>query len=119
MSLDTSLRKVASSVLNKLGTAAILRHVTGSGYDTATGVATSSTTDVTVKGRLDDYLDREFSDRIQRGDRKFMIAASDVIFPPVAGDEVLIGGQSFRVIDPVRIEWVQEQAAVYVLQIRH
>jgi hypothetical protein len=115
--LDAPLRKVASTVLAKFGTSAVLRRVTGTGYNTTTGTMSPTTTDTAVKGRLDDYLDRELSDTIKAGDRKLTIAAADVPARPTVSDTVLYGGLVYQI---VRVESViaKDASALYVLQVR-
>ena len=118
MSLDTPLRKVAKTVLGKFGSSGTIRRVTGTGYNTTLRKMTPVTTDYVVKGRLENYVDRDFSDTIHAGDRQWTIAAVDIPFTPTVDDVVdLADGLTYEIVN-VKPEMATNQAAIFVLQLR-
>ena len=56
MGLASSLKKVASKSLVKLGGSVTIRQVTNGSYDTATGTVSESNSDTVVKGLLEYFL---------------------------------------------------------------
>src|SRR5262245_6771345 len=98
MSLDSALRKAASSVLRKFGTPVVVQRVTLGGYNPATGKPASTITTANVRGRLDDYTDRELNNRIAAGDRKLTVAAADMNFEPATSDRVQVGSLVYEII---------------------
>lgn len=117
MSLDSALQSVASRVLTIFGTSVTIRRVTVGTYSTATRSQAPTNTDYMVKGRLDNYTDKEIQGTIQAGDRKLTIAAADVVFVPVPHDKAVIGSVPFDVVAVTR-EQVVDSPALYILQIR-
>lgn len=117
MSLDTPLRKVAQTVLKQFGTSVTFRRVTGTAYNTTTRTMTPTTADTVVKGRLDEYKDRELSDTIHAGDRKLTVAAADLAYTPSVDDKVVIATVMY---DIVRVEpqLATDLAAIHVVQLR-
>lgn len=115
--LDAPLRKAASTVLSKLGTSIAIRRVTSTAYSTVTRSMMPVTQDFTVKGRLDEYTDRQLSDTVRAGDRKLTIAAADLTFEPTVDDQAVIAGTIYEVIR-VMTELATDQAAIYVMQLR-
>lgn len=117
MTLDAPLRKVAQSVLAKFGTSVTIRRVTGTSYSTTTRSMVPTTADTVVKGRLDEYLDRELGEVVHVGDRKLTIAAADLTFTPTVDDKVVIATLVYEVIR-VQSDIATDAAAIYVMQIR-
>lgn len=114
--LDQPLRKVAQTVMATFGTSVTIRRVAGT-YSTATGTVTETNTDKTVKGRLSNYRDRDFSQLIHVGDRKLEVAAIDVGFLPTIDDVVLIGGVEHEIVN-VTQDLATDLPALYTLQVR-
>lgn len=117
MTLDAPLRKVAKSVLAKFGTDVTIRRVTGTSYSTTTRSMVPTTSDTVIKGRLDEYLDRELGNIIRVGDRKLTIAASDLSYTPTVDDKVVIATLVYEVIR-VQSDIATDAAAIYIMQIR-
>jgi hypothetical protein len=117
VTLDTALRRVASTVLAKLGTPVTIRRVTPGTYSTTTRSHTPTVADTTAKGRLDDYRDRELSNTILAGDRKLTIAAASLSYEPSPKDRVVIGAVDYEIVN-VTHHRAQDEAALYELQLR-
>lgn len=125
--LDTSLRKVAKTVLKIFGTDVTMRRVTPGAYSTVTRTVTPSNVDTVIKGRLDDYTNRELSASaanasgvasVLASDRKLTVACADLANEPRAEvDKVLVASLAY---DIVRVETVlaTDLGAIYVLQLR-
>jgi len=104
MTLATPLRKVATKLMSKFGGDVTLRTVTPGIYNPTTGTASEATSDVTIKGVLEDVNAREVGDLIQAGDRRLTIAAADVSAVPTTADRVVISGVTYQVIRITTIE---------------
>jgi hypothetical protein len=117
VSLDAAVRKAAKTVLAKFGTSTVIRRVTSTAYDTTTGKMAPVTTDTTVKGRFEEYTDRQFSETIKAGDRKLTIAAEDLTFTPSPAEKVVTAGIVYQIVN-VKQEMATDQAALYTLQLR-
>ncbi|AGH57685.1 head closure Hc1 [Cyanophage KBS-S-2A] len=104
MTLATPLRKVATKLMSKFGGDVTLRTVTSGVYNPTTGTASEATSDVTIKGVLEDVNAREVGDLIQAGDRRLTIAAADVSAVPTTADRVVISGVTYQVIRITTIE---------------
>ena len=117
MALATSLRKVASKLINKFGGAVTLRTVASGVYNPTTGTASETVSDVTIKGVLQDVNAREVGDLTQSGDRRLIIAAADVNAAPTAADRIIISGVTYQVIRIVTIEQ-DNQPITYELILR-
>src|SRR5574342_1286531 len=124
MGLDAALRKAAKAVLGKFGTAVIIRRTTDTAYNTTTRKMSPVTRDYDLKGRLDNYTDRElgFSPitetglRVLANDRKLTIAAADLNITPDVSDKVIIAGEVFEIVN-VKSVIATDQAAIYELRV--
>ena len=110
MALSSSLRKTASKLMSKFGGDVTLRRVTTGAYDPNTGTATPSTTTSTVKGVLENVLEREANDLIKGTDKKLTIAAADVSFEPAVSDQVTVSGRIMQIVQVNKIE--QDNTAI-------
>ena len=117
MTLATPLRKVATKLMSKFGGDVTLRTVTLGVYNPTTGTASETTSDVTIKGVLEDVNAREVNDLIQAGDRRLTIAAADVTAAPTSADRLVIQGQVFQIIRIATIEQ-DNQPITYELILR-
>ena len=90
--------------MSKFGGDVTLRTVTPGIYNPTTGTASEATSDVTIKGVLEDVNAREVGDLIQAGDRRLTIAAADVSAVPTTADRVVISGVTYQVIRITTIE---------------
>lgn len=117
MSLATPLRKVASKLMSKFGGTATIRFVTPGVYNATTGTVSDVTSDVAVRGVLEDINQREVNDLIQAGDKRLIVAAADVTTAPGTEDRVLIGGVTHQVI---RVDTIEQDntAITYELILR-
>lgn len=117
MSLATPLRKVASKLMAKFGGVVTIRRVMPGVYNPATGTVSEVTTDVTIRGVLEDIGLRQANDLVQAGDKRLTIAATDVAFAPSTADQVLISGVTHQVIQ-ARIVEQDNLAITYELILR-
>jgi len=109
MALSTSLRKTASKLVGRFGGLAIIRTTSSVTYNTATGAASETTTETSVRGVLESVNLREVNDLIQATDKKLLIAAADFGTVPTA-DEVIITGTTYQVVRVFTIE--QDNTAI-------
>ena len=98
MGLASSLKKVASKSLNKLGGNVTIRQITNGAYDTATGEVSESNNDTVVKGLLENINNNEVNDLIQAEDKKLTISAGDITFTPTPKDKVIIASVVYNII---------------------
>ena len=117
MTLSSSLRKTASKLMSKFGGNVTLRTVAPGVYNPTTGTASEATSDVTIKGVLEDVSAREVNDLIQAGDRRLTIAAADVNAAPTTADRIIISGVTYQVVRIATIEQ-DNQPITYELILR-
>jgi hypothetical protein len=117
MTLSTSLQKVASKLMAKLGGEVTLRTVTPGAYNTTTGAISEATSDNAIRGVLEDINKREVNELIQSGDKRLTIAAADVAAAPSTADRVIISGITHQVIRVTTIEQ-DSNAITYELILR-
>lgn len=111
MTIEPDLRQL----VNDIGKALTLRKVSEGAYDPATGLASNTNSDTSVKGMVLNYRDSQFDgDIVQRGDRKIVIRASDGVVPEVQ-DLVLDGSDNYRIVNVRQIEQAGTDL-VYVCQ---
>jgi hypothetical protein len=94
----------------KFGGVATIRSVMLGTYNTTTGAAAETTTDITVRGVLEDVNLRQASDLIQAGDKRLMIAAADLASAPTTADRVIINNRNLQIINVRTIE--QDNTAI-------
>lgn len=80
------------------GTAITFRRIVGGSYNTTTGTAPTTETDVSTNGVLMDYEATELSDTVQIGDRKLLLDGGDLAADPTTEDIVLIGTTRHRIV---------------------
>jgi hypothetical protein len=117
MALAGSLRKTAAKLMSKFGGNVTLRTVTPGVYNPTTGTASEATSDVTIKGVLEDVSAREVNDLIQAGDRRLTIAAADVNAAPTTADRIIISGVTYQIVRIATIEQ-DNQPITYELILR-
>jgi hypothetical protein len=110
MTLAGPLRKVASKLMSRFGGSATIRRVTTGAYNPATGTASEAITDAMVRGVLEDVSLREVNDLIQANDKRLLIAAADIVFPPTTSEEVIIENITYQVVQVNTIE--QDNTAI-------
>ena len=119
-SLDRKVQRAVRAVLRRTGTMVTWTRVTVGAYTPGNMTVTTSSEDQQIRGRLDDYTDREMANApsIRAGDRKLTIAALDVEGePPDVDDQITIGTVPHSVVRVSR-EYGQDEPALYVLQLR-
>jgi len=118
MALSTSLRSVASKVVNKFGGDVTFRRIVTGAYNASTGTVVENSTDTGIKGVLEDVSKREVSDLVQAGDKRLIIAAQDLNGTvPTTADKVVISG---RVLQIIRVDTIEQdnQPITYELILR-
>lgn len=103
-----SLIAETAAALNEYGSSMTLRRL--------------PSTDVTVMGKARGYAVSEIAGGVKQGDREVIISNAEILAatwpgPPREGDQMIIGGRTFRVLgaDPVTIGGVDVR---YSIQIR-
>jgi hypothetical protein len=105
MALAASLQTTASKLMARFGGEATIRVVTVGAYNTTTGTAAETVTNIDVRGILEDVRRGEVNDLIQQGDKRLIIAALDLNgTTPSPKDRVVINGRSLQIIDMRTIE---------------
>lgn len=118
MTLVSSLRSVASKVVNKFGGDVTIRIVTPGAYNTTTGAITESVSDTGIKGVLEDVSIREVNELVQAGDKRLIVAALDLNgSTPGTVDRVVISNISYQII---RVDTIEQDntAITYELILR-
>ena len=98
MSLANALKKAASKTLSKLGGDVTIRRVSTGSYNTTTGAITETTSDITIKGVLDNVSRSQVNDLIESQDKILTISANDITFVPTTKDRVVISSVEFKII---------------------
>lgn len=117
MTLSTPLRKVASKLMAKLGGEVTIRTVTTGAYNTTTGAIAETTSDNQIRGVLDAVNAREVNELVQAGDKKLLVAATDLAGVPTTVDKVLINSVVHQIIQVTTIEQ-DNQPITYELILR-
>ncbi len=112
MALATSLRQVASKVVNRFGGTVTYRQISGGAYNTTTGAITETETDATIKGVLDTVRKQELNELVHEQDKKLIIAASDLTITPSLSDRVVISNVVHQIVKINVIE--QDNTAIAV-----
>lgn len=115
---DLGVAAIVAEVMGDLGPEVTLSTVTQGAYDPATGVATTSTTSLTVTAVVEDFRGIELlNGLVEVGDKKVSIAGAPLAAAPTPGDTVLIDATSYTVISVQTVKPGVE-AILYVLQCR-
>lgn len=112
MALATSLRQVASKIVNRFGGTVTYRQISGGAYNTTTGAITETETDTTIKGVLDAVRKQELNELVHEQDKKLIIAASDLTITPILSDRVVISNVVHQIVKINVIE--QDNTAIAV-----
>ena len=110
MALSTSLRKVASKLMSKLGGEVTFHRITTGAYNTSTGAATATASTTTVRGVLEDVSEREVNDLVKGTDKKLTVAAADLSFEPAVSDQVTVASRVMQIVQVNKIE--QDNTAI-------
>ena len=110
MALATSLRKTASKLMAKFGGEVTFRRITTAAYNPTTGTATPTAATTTVRGVLEDVLEREINDLVKSTDKKLTVAAADLAFEPAISDQVTVASRIMQIVEVRKIE--QDNTAI-------
>lgn len=112
------LAATADRLLAYYGQQATLRRIVEGAYDPATATTPTVNNDTSVRAALFGYDDNQIDGtRVLQGDRRAAIAPSLVVVPPAPGDQVLVGGETLRVISAKQIN-PAGKAVLYIAQVR-
>jgi len=116
--LDSSLRKVAESLINAFGATISYRRTTET-FSADTGkISQSETAYSTVSSPPEPFRqNRVDGDVVQVGDMKVLLKALNLPFTPTIGDHVTIAGTSWQVVGVFPL-YSGELPAVYEIQLR-
>lgn len=112
MAFATSLRQVASKVVNRFGGTVTYRQISGGTYNTTTGAIVETESDTIIKGVLDTVRKQELNELVHEQDKKLIIAASDLTVTPSLSDRVVISGTVHQIVKINVIE--QDNTAIAV-----
>jgi hypothetical protein len=105
MALAASLQNVASKIMAKLGGDVTIRSVALTSYNATVGAVVETVTDTEIKGVLENVNIREVNELVQAGDKKLIVAASDLASTPTTVDKVLINSVVHQII---RIQTIEQ-----------
>jgi PKD repeat protein len=117
MSLASSLKKVAGKTIKRFGGDVTIRYVTEGSYNTTTGAITRTTSDVTIKGVLEDVNQREVNELIRASDKRLTVAANALTTAPETNDLVVIGSVVHEIIE-IKTQEQDNTAITYELVLR-
>lgn len=116
--LDKPLRKVASKLIRRFGTTVTLIRKGAPAYNIATGTATESSTNYSIKAIIEDYKANEMQEGLVKvGDRRILFASSELPFEPQPSDQIVFGGITHNVIS-IQQFYSGDQSAVFSCQVR-
>jgi hypothetical protein len=96
----SSLQNSAASLIARKGRSVTLAKLGASTYNTATGVASASSTNYTFNALVLAYSNRERDGTlIQAGDRKIVLTGKGAGATPEVGDTVTVGSITFKLVD--------------------
>ena len=110
MALADSLGKVATSVLKALGGDVTIRYVSNEAYNTTTGTSVENTTDVGIKGVLQNVTKQEANGLIEAQDKLLIVSANDLATAPGTKDRVVISSVIYQIISVNTVE--QDNTAI-------
>ena len=111
------IAKAVSNVMKQVGGDVTIRYVTAGAYNTTAGTISTTTSDTTVPGVLEDVNLSEVNDLVQAGDKRLTIAADDVATAPETKDLVVISSVVHQII-AVESNEQDATAMSYVLTLR-
>lgn len=116
MGLASSLQKVAGKAIGRLGGDVTIRFLTQhpdlaeGAYNTTTGEICPTTSDVKVKGVVENVSQREANELIRADDKKLTIAANSLKTAPESSDQVVINDVVHQIVERRTIE--QDNTAI-------
>ena len=111
------IAKAVSNVMKQVGGDVTIRYVTAGAYNTTAGTISTTTSDTTVPGVLEDVNLSEVNELVQAGDKRLTIAADDVATAPETKDQVVISSVVHQII-AVESNEQNATAMSYVLTLR-
>lgn len=98
-SIGNAFKKAVPGILKATGSDVTIRFVTVGTYNTTTGVAAESNTDVTVKALVDDVSKSEVNDLINQEDKRILVSSKDLTSTPTTKDKVVISNVVHQIVD--------------------
>ena len=117
MGIASSSSKIATKLLGKFGGNITIKRDTSRGYDIEKGEVHKNLTTVTVKGAIENVVQREVNDLVSAQDKKVTISAGDIDFVPQVKDFVFIASIEYKIIQ-VDTNEVQGEEVTYELYLR-
>lgn len=119
MSFDTDFLAFAKDSVETYGAAMTLRKPGAAAYNPATGDVAASSTDFAVRGLIESYSEFHVAQGlVKAGDRRIIIAAGSLSVTPQQGDTLLLGGQTFFIVN-VKSDYAGDTPILHTLQVRN
>tara|TARA_Y100000401_G_C8255179_1_gene190347 strand:- start:87 stop:443 length:357 start_codon:yes stop_codon:yes gene_type:complete len=117
MGIASSFKKVANKTIMKFGGDITIRRTTESSYDINDGSIIKDTSDVTVKGFLEQVSKTEVNDLISQNDKKLIVSGQDLTFTPTTKDKILISSIEYKIIQ-IDVDSAENTDVVYTFYLR-
>lgn len=104
MTLGSPLRRIATRLMAKFGTAATVRKIIPGIYNAETGTVSRTTSDTSVQGIFEDVNLSQVSDLIRSTDRRFTFSAADIAAAPTTADRLVYGGAELEIVQVKTVE---------------
>ena len=117
--LDRPMGRLAKTLLKKFGRAAVLKRAGAAAYDTPTGRAFASNTDITCEVVFEEFSESQHDGTlVQAGDRKALVSRIRIGVQPTPDSDTLVeGGRTWRIVQVLGYSSGAEEAA-YSLHVR-
>lgn len=89
---------MARRLIAERGKTVTLRRLEPASYSTATGQVTATQTDHAVIAVIEDYGAHQIQGLVRQGDRKALLAADGLAVTPRPGDQLVLDGEAFTVV---------------------
>jgi hypothetical protein len=117
--LDKPMGRVAKTLLKKFGRSAVLRRGGPAAYDTPTGYANASTTDIPCEVVFEEFSEGQHDGTlVQVGDRRAIVSRLRIgVEPKPDADKLVEGGRVWRIVRVIGFSSGASEAA-YQLHVR-
>ena len=115
--LGEAIRPMVAGLIARSGAPMTLRRTGVPSYDPSTGEVTETTVDVALTGVLEEVETGHADGVVRRGDRIVTVAAERLQIDPAPGDDLIVGGDTHRVVS-VTATYAGDRPAVFRLHVR-